>query len=267
MNSVNLLVNRDPDLVRDLISEQGFALIDLGINKESISVMKITLMELINQDLLEWGQNPHYRDHWMVMNLMFRNSIFLDLLDNEIISQCVSSHLGSSHILYSFTSSSMPPSGSNFSRRVHVDQARFIENYPTNMGLVIALDEFTVNNGATQILPYSHLKDQKPDEKYFEDNHVKVQAKPGQGLLFHGRLWHAGGANITDKPRHALTLNFCRSFMRQHFDFTSMYESLQPQPILGENAYRLLGMNVRMPKSLEDYYVPENLRLYKPNQG
>jgi hypothetical protein len=54
--------------------------------------------------------------------------------------------------------------------------------------------------------------------------------------------------------------------MRQRFDFPR----LVPQPIidsLGENGKRLIGMNVRMPTSLSEFYLPPEQRLYKPNQG
>ena len=37
--------------------------------------------------------------------------------------------------------------------------------------------------------------------------------------------------------------------------------------MLNENGRRFIGMNVRMPKSLEEFYLPEDQRLYKPNQG
>jgi hypothetical protein len=45
---------------------------------------------------------------------------------------------------------------------------------------------------------------------------------------------------------------------------------LVSQPIidsLGENSKRLIGMNVRMPTSLAEFYLPLERRLYKPNQG
>ena len=143
----------------------------------------------------------------------------------------------------------------------------FIEKYVTNIGLVIALDEFTEINGATQILPFSHLSQEVPDTHYFEKNHIKILAKSGHGLLFHGRLWHAGGVNSSGFPRHALTLHFCRSFMRQHFDFANMHSNLKNSSELRENARRLLGYNVRMPKSLDEYYVEPEKRKYKSNQG
>ena len=54
--------------------------------------------------------------------------------------------------------------------------------------------------------------------------------------------------------------------MRQRFDFPR----LVPNEIiasLGDDGRRLIGMNVRMPTSLEEFYLPPEQRLYKPDQG
>ena len=85
-------------------------------------------------------------------------------------------------------------------------------------------------------------------------------------MIFNARTWHSGGMNHTNVPRHALTVNYCRSFMRQHFDFPRMIPSDQAAT-LSPTLRRVLGFDVRMPTSLDEYYVDESDRLYKANQG
>jgi hypothetical protein len=54
--------------------------------------------------------------------------------------------------------------------------------------------------------------------------------------------------------------------MRQRFDYPRLVgEEALAQ--IGETGRRFLGFNVRMPSSLEDYYLPESERLYKAGQG
>ena len=72
--------------------------------------------------------------------------------------------------------------------------------------------------------------------------------------------------NHTSRPRHALTVNYCRSFMRQHFDFPRMIPP-EDAAALSPTLRRVLGFDVRMPASLDEYYVEEADRLYKANQG
>jgi ectoine hydroxylase-related dioxygenase (phytanoyl-CoA dioxygenase family) len=54
--------------------------------------------------------------------------------------------------------------------------------------------------------------------------------------------------------------------MRQRFDYPRL---VPPEAIaaLGPVGRRFLGFDVRMPVSLEEYYVPPEHRLYKAGQG
>lgn len=264
--AIDLSITNDSVKAQERIALQGFSLIDLGIPAEKIDEMKVILEGLVQEDLAKWSNHPIYRDHWMVLNLMFRNKIFADLLGMPSIQEFVEKLLGEPFILYSFTSSSMPPNGSNFSRRIHNDAARFIPNYITNVGLVLALDDFTSINGATQVLPFSQIEPERPSEERFEAEAIEIHAQKGQALLFNARLWHSGGQNKSEAPRNALTLNFCRSFMRQHFDFSAIAEK-DNFAGFNDQAKKLMGKKVRMPRSLEEYYVPTEERRYQPGQG
>ena len=128
------------------------------------------------------------------------------------------------------------------------------------------MDDFTEENGATYYLPGSHKKEELPREEDFYANAKRALAKRGDMIILNARLVHAAGINKTNDTRHALTLNFCRSFMRQRFDYPRLLEKEVIQG-LGNDGKRLIGMNVRMPTSLEEFYLPEEERLYKPNQG
>jgi ectoine hydroxylase-related dioxygenase (phytanoyl-CoA dioxygenase family) len=54
--------------------------------------------------------------------------------------------------------------------------------------------------------------------------------------------------------------------MRQRFDYPRL---VPPELVaqLGPAGRRFLGFNVRVPTSLDEYYVPEEKRLYKAGQG
>ena len=69
---------------------------------------------------------------------------------------------------------------------------------------VIPLDEFTVENGATAIVPGSQKLACWPDTAEFVERHIRVTMRPGALLLFPALLWHAGQANDSDASRAAL---------------------------------------------------------------
>ncbi|MDA1074807.1 MAG: phytanoyl-CoA dioxygenase family protein [Proteobacteria bacterium] len=71
---------------------------------------------------------------------------------------------------------------------------------------LIALDDFDEQNGATHIVPYSHLwHDRSIDQSVAT---VQVSMKAGTMLLWEGAMWHAGGANVSaDRERMGFFLS------------------------------------------------------------
>jgi ectoine hydroxylase-related dioxygenase (phytanoyl-CoA dioxygenase family) len=170
--------------------------------------------------------------------------------------------MSESAIVYAYTSSSLPANGSNFSRRIHVDAQSKSLDYITNLGVLVALDDFTAENGATYFLPGSHLSLDVPDEKHFFAHAVRAYPRAGEAVIFNARTYHYGGENTTGRARHAITLNVCRQWMKQRFDYPAMLTEAQLSE-LGPVGRRFVGMDSRIPRSLEEYYVPPEQRLFK----
>jgi ectoine hydroxylase-related dioxygenase (phytanoyl-CoA dioxygenase family) len=254
----------DPEKLRQ-VRERGFAVVPGVLPGQDVPRLRLLLERCIDEDLMRWRGKP-YPDAWMVQNLMARHLDFARVLESPPLQAYLGELLGDTCIVYAYTSSSMPPRGVNFSHRIHVDCPRVIPGYITNVGVMLALDDFTPENGATWFLPGSFTRESPPSAEEFFAAAERVLPRAGDMVLFNARTWHCGGENTTPRCRHALTLNACRSWMRQRFD----YPRLVPPEIveqLTEVGRRFLGFHVRMPTSLEEYYVPEDQRLYRANQG
>ncbi len=77
-----------------------------------------------------------------------------------------------------------------------------------------ALTDFTDENGATRIIPGSHRRDCSPD--YFGRYDSIPAAMPkGSVMVYHGSLWHGGGANRTARRRVGIAMNYCAGYIRQ----------------------------------------------------
>ena len=71
---------------------------------------------------------------------------------------------------------------------------------PTVCNTMWALTDFTEANGATRIIPGSHLADRSPD--YGAPLRLDPRRDAARRVLvWHGSLWHGGGANTTDERR------------------------------------------------------------------
>jgi ectoine hydroxylase-related dioxygenase (phytanoyl-CoA dioxygenase family) len=242
--------------------EIGFTIVENVVPREEALGMRPLLEAAIEEDIATWGDKPGYIDHWMVHNLMVRGAPFLHLLDNPVMHAYLAAAFTPQAIIYAYTSSSMPPGGSNYSHRVHVDCPRVIPGYVTNVGWFMALDDVTLDNGPTHMLPHSQWREDAPSLEEFLRDATKCTPRAGDAIFFNARTWHMGGRNTTNAPRHAVTMNICRPFMKQRFD----YPRLVPQALidrLGADGQRFLGMHSRIPTSLEEYYVPPSQRLYR----
>jgi ectoine hydroxylase-related dioxygenase (phytanoyl-CoA dioxygenase family) len=85
---------------------------------------------------------------------------------------------------------------------------------PTVCNTMWALTDFTEENGATRIIPGTHLADSSPR---YGAAHESIPAVMGKGsvLVWHGSLWHGGGANRSEARRVGIAMNYCAGYIRQ----------------------------------------------------
>ena len=245
------------------INKNGFIIIPSVLSSDNVKKLWTELDQAMKDDISE---RPDVFDVGMVHNCFLRGTALRDILNNPVLDKYISCLLEEHYIMYAYQSSSLAPNSKNYGSRIHVDSPRFIQDYQTNIGVIFPLTDFTEENGATWVLPRSHNTIDAPNESTFEKESIQAVCNAGDMIIFLGRLWHKAGSNNTSTIRHSITINFCRSFMRQRFDYPRLIDQ-KTLKALNEQGKRLIGMNVRVPVSLEEFYLPEDQRLYKPNQG
>ncbi|MFL6204388.1 MAG: phytanoyl-CoA dioxygenase family protein [Acidimicrobiales bacterium] len=85
---------------------------------------------------------------------------------------------------------------------------------PTVCNTMWALTDFTEANGATRVVPGSHRADRSPDYGAPYDS-IPAEMARGSVLVWHGSLWHGGGANTTAERRVGIAMNYCAGYIRQ----------------------------------------------------
>ena len=126
-------------------------------------------------------------------------------------------------------------------------------------------NNFTIENGGTYLLPYSHLEEKKPTENDFFNNAIQATGVSGDLLVFNSNVWHASAPNKTQGDRRAIPITVSRSFMKQLLDYPRAigYEKMDS---FSFEMQQLLGYHSRVPASLDEWYQPEAKRFYKKNQ-
>ncbi len=85
------------------------------------------------------------------------------------------------------------------------------------------LDDFSAANGATRIVPGTHLQKDLPQDVLENplDTHPDervIEAPAGSVVIFNSHTWHGGTRNLTDRPRRAIHSYFCRRDQPQQID-------------------------------------------------
>lgn len=128
-----------------------------------------------------------------------------------------------------------------------------------------AIDETTRVNGATEIIPGSHVWPEQnlpggntlatfgdkrmrdvDDDPGARSDSVQVTMKPGSLMLAKGTLWHRGGANRSDKARMIITPQYCPGWTRQ---LENMALAVPPAiaATLSRRAQELIGYSIHPP--------------------
>jgi ectoine hydroxylase-related dioxygenase (phytanoyl-CoA dioxygenase family) len=247
------------------MATRGYSVIPGVLDPSSCDRLRAALAKAVS----EYRPGPTAQsqlDRHLIHDLLCRDRMFSVLLEDPRLQQLLAPLLGESWILYAFTSSSLPPRGTNYGNRIHVDSPRLVDGYAFNINVMWALDDFTAENGATELLPGSHHSEAVPEPDFFALNRVRVICTRGSLIVHNSRVFHRAGENSTGEWRHALTMNACRAFMKQRFDWVRFVPA-EISGALNDQARRIIGFDTRLPTSLEEFFVPEDRRLYKPGQG
>jgi ectoine hydroxylase-related dioxygenase (phytanoyl-CoA dioxygenase family) len=113
-------------------------------------------------------------------------------------------------------------------------------------GAMISLDDFTATNGATTLIPGSHLWND--DRLPSREEMIPAIMPAGSMVYFLNTLFHSGGANVSDRPRRSLNVQFCQPWIRSFENMTvaTGWEDLDALPpklleLLGFSTHSFMG--------------------------
>jgi ectoine hydroxylase-related dioxygenase (phytanoyl-CoA dioxygenase family) len=217
--SAGQLTMNDLDGVRSRLDEVGYCVVEGAVEPHRVEELKERLVEQAAGERaagvahLEWeGANQRL---WM---LPAKGSVFRDLVLHPLIDEVMSHLLGRSFLLSSLTANIAGKGGQEMF--LHSDQGyiSFPTPRPVVANIMWMLSDFTADNGATRLVPGSHLREENIAKQGLPDGDLDVVAATGpagSALVFDGRIWHGTGRNVTDEPRYGILSYHCRPWVRQ----------------------------------------------------
>ena len=241
------------------LDRHGYCLVEGALSSDQVAALRQRLVELAAAEVAA-GTDYVYENgaNQRVWALLNKGAVFVDLALHPLALELMEHLLGHGFLLSNIDANIAGPGGQPMF--LHADQSFVPPPWPWPFPLVAnimwMLDDFTPENGATRVVPDSHLKGHGPELSGGAEP-VPACAPAGTAMVFDGRLWHQTGANVTaDERRHGILAYYCRPFMRQQENwFVSLRpEVLESAPgrlrqILGYDNYLSLGMIDGMPRT------------------
>jgi len=125
----------------------------------------------------------------------------------------------------------------------------FVSTKPLAINALFCIDDFTIENGATFVLPASHKAEEFPSANYVQRNAIQVEAKTGSFILLDCMLFHAGGFNKTSSERRAVNNVYSIPYFKQQINIPMNMTRSK----LSNEAKELLGFNYTESASISDY--------------
>lgn len=195
---------------------------------------------LQNKSLEKVVYNLHNKDlSWFEL---FEHPKVLEVLDTVLKD---GSYKGADPYYLNNISARCPLKG-NPGQQLHLDSRMAGINYCIVANVLWVLDDFTLENGATRVLPGSHKNMTYAEDGKIYDSEIRITAKQGSALIFNANLWHGGGPNLDGSSRWALALGYARWFIKPAFDY------MKNTPIeifdqLSDSQKSILGFNLTPP--------------------
>lgn len=249
----------------------GFAVVTGVLDDDQVAATREAMYDVQRAIDVDVGAERLRRagEHGVLRNMVAYHPQFLRLLELPEMLAVVERMLSATSILHlqnGFVLPSADGATGSFQHTFHMDFPRYLNGYLASVNVMLAIDPYTEENGATLVVPGTHQRPQRPSDAYLQAAAIPVVCPAGSMIVFDSTLWHAAGQNRSGSDRLGINHQFTRSYIKQQVDYVralgdEAVESLPPR------TQQLLGWYTRVVTSLDEYYQPPEARLYRSGQG
>lgn len=244
------LLDRQAEEVRHL----GYTVVDSGLNAAELACARERMEAIYQSQVEEVGiaTLQRCRDLDVARCPLAYDERFIELAANAPLMKLVARLLGENFVLLQQNGLFNRPGAEHYQTHWHRDLSyqHWTSSEPLAVNALLALDDFTVKNGATHVLPASHLAADFPSAAYVGKFETPLEVPAGSFLVLDAMLFHRAGRNTTSGQRRGLNHLIGRPFMAQQFDLSRMVDARHgSDPFLN----RYLGFRWAPSRSVTDW--------------
>ena len=197
------------------IERDGYTVVENAFEPARADALRADLLRLERELEIRPAENDFEgRRTWRIYNLLVHGPLYEAIPVDPNVLPIVEGVLDDGCLVSSLSSIAIGPGET--AQPIHADDQLIPLDKPHRpivCNTMWALTDFTEANGATRIVPGSHKKDSPPYGRPCDS--IPAAMPKGSVLIWHGSLWHGGGANRTSERRFGIAMNYCAGYIRQ----------------------------------------------------
>jgi ectoine hydroxylase-related dioxygenase (phytanoyl-CoA dioxygenase family) len=246
----------------ETIALLGYAVVDSGLGREQIEALRARFAEMHEAN---HGRRDveHLRAIGEVDLLrcpLADDRLFLALAGNPRILSLCERLMGPGFILNQQNGIVNPAGAKTYSQSSYhrdLPYQHFVSSRPLAINALFCLDPFTIENGATHVIPASHKQEAFPSDHVIASQAKQISAPAGSFLVLDCMIYHCGGTNRSAQDRRAVNHVYTIAMMRQQIDLAAyLGDDFTADPKIRQ----LLGFNHPSARSVDEFVSQRKAR-------
>ena len=212
------------ELAKESLRLLGYATLRSQISEREIDQIRVDSKKLASDyaneyssmNLKDIGESNNFRAP------LLKNKAFLKIALNEHLLDLVSQMIVGKYFLNQQNLVINPPSSNNYNQvKFHRDlpYQHYVSTRPLAINALLAVDDFTLENGTTVIVPASHKMEECPSSELIERVGTRLEVKAGTFLILDCMTFHAAGVNVSSAERIGINHVYTSLMFRPQIDF------------------------------------------------
>jgi len=233
----------------------GYTVLDSGLSTDAIAQYRDRIGAIVHMQESEFGGKEligQIGEANTGRALLAYDEAFLSLAANPLLIGLVQRMLGEFVILSQQNSILLEPGDKHNQAKYHRDlpYQHFTSSRPLAINALFCVDPFTIENGATKVIPGSHKYEPFPSEATVRRLERVAVAPAGSFIVLDAMVFHSAGRNRSNAIRHGVNHVFVLPFMRQQIDLPRMLNGkYADDPFLR----KLLGYETQTPAGVIEW--------------
>lgn len=233
------------DRCMEAVERDGYVIVERLIPEETLTRIKEDLIPQFEHDS---GRNNFEGFKTQRLYAFFEKSLACNpLVEHPLILGCLDRLFEPNYLLSQLQAINILPGEAQ--QPLHHDDLFYRvprPRRPLGAATIWAIDPFTEENGATVVIPRSHLwGDRQPSDDDLQ-HQVPLVMPAGSVVFFVGTLWHGGGANRSDHARLCVSAQYCEPWCRTQENY-SLSLSKETVKQCSEAIQAMLGYSIHAP--------------------